>query len=270
MNDRVFFTMIAASALALPLSACGAALQPTNTSTADNAAAATVEAPAKPASTPTAPQADKWAGEYQQPTSEDGHELTITANGPGRYKVNATWGGMTAGGNYNSDGWEGTGEANGDLLTIRESYMDQPVSCTLHYLPGPKPAYRMTGCGPADGTYRRTKIGAAVAAPAPITRAAPVTRATLVGAWVYVETGCETDTGLFLNEDGSWSRNDHNGPWTLNGPNLRLVTTELRYEDEVHAVKPATIERYTVRKVTADRMTLVTPNRSVENYMRCR
>lgn len=93
--------------------------------------------------------AEDFAGTYELRPQQDDTKAVITTLGGGRYKVSVTWGGMSAGGNYNSDGWEGTATAHANVLTIRRQ--DSPT-CTFTFA---SPLYRMSGCGGGDGTYRR-------------------------------------------------------------------------------------------------------------------
>ncbi len=102
------------------------------------------------------PAAHVFLGTYKLQPQQDDTTATVTALGKGRYKVAVTWGGMTAGGNYNGDGWEGTGQAKGNVLTIRQQSWDGSVkTCTLTFIAKPKPLYRMKACGGGDGSYRR-------------------------------------------------------------------------------------------------------------------
>ena len=113
-------------------------------------ATAVSDAQTKRASVPT------FTGKYKLQPQQDDTTAEIVALGNQRYKVSVTWGGMTAGGNYNSDGWEGTGEARGNILTIREQKGDGgSQTCTLTFVAGARPLYRMSGCGGGDGSYRR-------------------------------------------------------------------------------------------------------------------
>ncbi len=104
----------------------------------------------------TSPAAHVFTGTYKLQPQKDDTATVITATGRGRYKVAVTWGGMSAGGGYSEDGWQGTAQAQGNVLTIRQQSWDGGTkTCTLTFVASPRPLYHMRGCGGGDGSYRR-------------------------------------------------------------------------------------------------------------------
>lgn len=107
---------------------------------------------------PAARRGPNFTGTYKLKPQQDDMTAEISPLGGQRYKVSLTWGGMTAGGNYNSDGWEGIGIARGNVLNVeRQDRDDGSQTCTFTVTPSPRPIYRLQGCGVGDGIYTRTK-----------------------------------------------------------------------------------------------------------------
>jgi hypothetical protein len=100
--------------------------------------------------------AHAFAGKYAHVPAQDDMEIVVTPAGAGRLKVAVSWGGMTAGGNYNTDGWEGDAIARGNVLAItRRNWDGSTQPCTLTFTPGARTPYRLADCGGGDGSYRR-------------------------------------------------------------------------------------------------------------------